>query len=83
MVLVVIGHPESSSRSSSSWTWSRLGCLQTRRRFPRSVTRLIVEPLYAPIYAILGRSQLGGLDFSPMIMLLLLNYIVGTLNGRG
>jgi hypothetical protein len=42
-----------------------------------------VEPLYAPIYAILGRSQLGGLDFSPMIMLLLLNYIVGTLNGRG
>ena len=51
--------------------------------FPRRFTRLIVEPLYAPIYAILGRSQLGGLDFSPMIMLLLLNYIVGTLNGLG
>ena len=42
-----------------------------------------MEPLYAPIYAILGRSQLGGLDFSPMIMLFLLNYIVGTLNGLG
>ena len=51
--------------------------------FPRRFTRMIVEPLYAPIYAILGRSQLGGLDFSPMIMLLLLNYIVGTLNGLG
>ncbi|MBK9645224.1 MAG: YggT family protein [Deltaproteobacteria bacterium] len=51
--------------------------------FPRRFTRMIVEPLYAPIYAILGRSQLGGLDFSPMIMLFLLNYIVGTLNGLG
>jgi uncharacterized protein YggT (Ycf19 family) len=51
--------------------------------FPRRFTRLIVEPLYAPIYAILGRSQLGGLDFSPMIMLFLLNYIVGMLNSRG
>ena len=51
--------------------------------FPRRFTRMIVEPLYAPIYAILGRSQLGGLDFSPMIMRFLLNYIVGTLNGLG
>ena len=51
--------------------------------FPRRFTRMIVEPLYAPIYAILGRSQLGGLDFSPMIMLFLLNYIVGMLNSRG
>ena len=51
--------------------------------FPRRFTRMIVEPLYAPIYAILGRSQLGGLDFSPMIMLFLLNYIVGALNGLG
>ncbi|MEY3214737.1 MAG: hypothetical protein RIT28_5218 [Pseudomonadota bacterium] len=51
--------------------------------FPRRFTRLIVDPLYAPIYAILGRSQLGGLDFSPMIMLFLLNFIVGTLNRLG
>ena len=51
--------------------------------FPRRFTRLIVDPLYAPIYAILGRSQLGGLDFSPMIMLFLLNYVVGKLNGLG
>jgi uncharacterized protein YggT (Ycf19 family) len=51
--------------------------------FPRRFTRLIVDPLYAPIYAILGRSQLGGLDFSPMIMLLLLRFVEGKLIALG
>lgn len=42
---------------------------------PRRFTRLVLEPLYAPLYAILGRSQLGGFDFTPMIMLIFLNFV--------
>lgn len=42
-------------------------------RFPRNITGQITEPLYAPIRALLRPERTGGLDFSPMIVLLLLH----------
>jgi YggT family protein len=41
-------------------------------KFPRSLTTQITDPLYAPIRAILQPSKMGGLDLSPMIVLLLI-----------
>lgn len=38
--------------------------------FPRNITGQITEPLYAPIRSVLGG---GGMDFSPLIMLVLLH----------
>ncbi len=42
-------------------------------RFPRSFTRQITDPLYAPIRAVLRPERSGGLDFSPLIILLLIS----------
>lgn len=48
--------------------------------FPRSLTRAVTEPLYAPIHAILSPARTGGLDFSPIIAIMLLNWIARTLS---
>lgn len=41
------------------------------QEFPRKLTAPITEPLYAPIRAILDPQKMGGIDISPMIMLLI------------
>jgi len=46
-----------------------------RESFPRSLTSQITDPLYAPIRAVLKPERSGGLDFSPMIVLLLLQFM--------
>lgn len=46
-------------------------------QFPRNITNQITEPLYAPIRAVLG--GMGGLDLSPLIMLVLLQVAEGML----
>lgn len=49
--------------------------------FPRKLTAPITEPLYAPIRAIVDPQKLGGLDLSPMIMLLLVRAMQNMLHG--
>lgn len=49
--------------------------------FPRNFTRQITEPLYTPIRAILDPQKMGGLDLSPMIIIILLNSLSGWLRG--
>jgi len=44
-------------------------------QFPRSLTRQITAPLYAPIHAILDPRKTGGFDLAPLIILLLLGLI--------
>ena len=44
-------------------------------KFPRSLTRQITAPLYAPIHAVLNPRKSGGMDFSPLILLLLLSLV--------
>jgi YggT family protein len=41
-------------------------------RFPRSFTTQITDPLYAPIRMILRPERMGGLDLSPLLVLLLI-----------
>ncbi|HEX2677153.1 MAG TPA: YggT family protein [Polyangiales bacterium] len=44
-------------------------------QFPRSLTTRITVPLYAPIRAVLNPQVTGGFDFSPILVLLLVNYM--------
>lgn len=44
-------------------------------RFPRNITTLITGPLYAPIRAVLKPERTGGIDFSPLILIVALNGI--------
>lgn len=47
--------------------------------FPRNITGQVTEPLYAPIRSILGGS---GMDFSPLIMLILIRVAKSMLGGH-
>lgn len=42
--------------------------------FPRNITGAITGPLYAPFRMILKPENLGGLDLSPMVVIVLLNF---------
>ncbi len=52
-----------------------LSWLMTPEQFPRSFTTRITDPLYAPIRAVIGPDKTGGIDISPIAMLLLLNFM--------
>ncbi len=47
--------------------------------FPRSITGPITQPLYAPIRAILKPEKMGGIDISPLIVIVSLNALAGAL----
>lgn len=38
------------------------------RQFPRSVTRAVLEPVYAPMRSLLG-ARIGSVDLSPLLAL--------------
>ncbi len=52
-----------------------------KERFPRSLTTSITDPLYAPIHAVLKPEKTGGLDLSPLIILMLLFFFENLLKG--
>ena len=41
-------------------------------RFPRNLTTRITEPMYRPIRRVIDPSKTGGLDLSPLIVILLI-----------
>ncbi len=43
--------------------------------FPRSLTSKLMEPLYAPIRSILHPSGSGGFDFSPLVIIIVLQVV--------
>ncbi|HEX7480829.1 MAG TPA: YggT family protein [Polyangiales bacterium] len=47
--------------------------MPNKEQFPRSFTSQVTDPLYAPIRAVIGPDKTGGLDLSPIAMLLLLD----------
>lgn len=57
--------------------------MPNKEQFPRSWTTTITDPLYAPIRAILKPEQLGGLDLSPMAVLILIQLMEGMLARGG
>ena len=51
--------------------------------FPRNVTAPLTEPLYGPIRAILKPEMTGGLDFAPMVVILVCHTLARALVGQG
>ncbi|HMI94687.1 MAG TPA: YggT family protein [Polyangiales bacterium] len=49
-----------------------LSWVMPEERFPRSLTKQLTDPLYAPIRAVLRPERTGGFDLSPLIVLGLL-----------
>jgi YggT family protein len=47
-----------------------LSWFQPRDAMPRKLTSAVTEPLYAPIRKVLDPSRTGGLDLSPMVVIL-------------
>lgn len=43
--------------------------------FPRNLTSQVSEPLCAPIRALISPRALGGIDISPMLVILLLQFM--------
>ncbi len=52
-------------------------------RFPRSLTGLITAPLYKPVHAVLKPEKMGGIDISPMVVILLLQGLANLLARSG
>jgi len=46
--------------------------LPNKESFPRSITSQIADPLCAPFRALVGPERLGGLDLSPIAVILTL-----------
>ncbi len=44
--------------------------------FPRNLTRVIAEPLCAPVQAVLSPRVTGGIDFSPLVVILILQFAI-------
>ncbi|MDH5670761.1 MAG: YggT family protein [Myxococcales bacterium] len=49
-------------------------------RFPRNITGQITDPLYAPIRALIKPEKTGGLDLSPLLVLVLIQFMESTLH---
>lgn len=54
-----------------------LSWIQPPSSFPRSVTSSMTAPLYAPIRGMLSPQATGGIDFSPIIILVAINMLSG------
>jgi YggT family protein len=46
-----------------------------KAQFPRNVTSTLTTPLYAPVRAILSPEKTGGIDFSPLVLILLIQVV--------
>jgi uncharacterized protein YggT (Ycf19 family) len=55
--------------------------LPNKEQFPRSITSQIADPLCAPFRRLLGGDRMGGFDFSPLVVLIVLQLMRRTLVG--
>jgi len=58
-----------------------LSWVQAPAAFPRSLTSSMTAPLYAPIRAVLSPQKTGGIDFSPLVILMALQLLSNVLRG--
>lgn len=52
-----------------------------KESFPRSLTSQLADPLCAPFRALVGPDRMGGMDLSPIVVMILLQ-VMRTLIGR-
>ena len=53
-----------------------LSWVQGPHEMPRRLTRQFTEPLYMPIHAILNPRKTGGMDLSPIFLIILLQILI-------
>ena len=53
----------------------------SKESFPRSLTSQIADPLCAPFRALVGPERLGGMDLSPIAVIILLQ-VMGSMIAR-
>jgi YggT family protein len=58
-----------------------LSWVQGPEEMPRRLMRQLTEPLYAPIHAIVDPQKTGGLDLSPIILIIGLQILIRVLGG--
>jgi YggT family protein len=58
-----------------------LSWVQGPQEMPRRLMRQLTEPLYAPIHAIVDPQKTGGLDLSPIILIIGLQLLIRVLGG--
>ena len=56
-----------------------LSWFQSPSQVPRKITHSITSIMYAPIHAIISPQKTGGIDFSPLVWIFGLQFIVGVL----
>ena len=56
-----------------------LSWVQPPSAFPRSLTTTLTAPLYAPVRAVIQPT--GGIDFAPLIILVLLQFLQRAVQG--
>jgi len=57
-----------------------LSWVQGPDKMPRKMFRALTEPMYAPIHRIINPRMTGGIDFSPLLMIVLLNFLANVLS---
>jgi len=58
-----------------------LSFVRESHEFPRNITHEITRPLYAPFHAILNPSKTGGIDLSPIAVIMLIGLAQAMLAG--
>jgi len=57
-----------------------LSWVQSAQAMPRRLTRQLTEPLYAPIHAVIDPQKMGGLDLSPIVVIVIIQFLIGALS---
>lgn len=57
--------------------------MPNKEQFPRSLTSRLTDPLYAPFRALLSPEKTGGLDLSPLVLILLIQLVQNALSRAG
>ena len=57
-----------------------LSWFQKPNDMPRRLTRQLMEPVYAPIHAIVDPRKTGGMDLSPIFLIVILRVIISALS---
>ena len=58
-----------------------LSFVRQEHEFPRNITREITRPLYAPFHAILSPDKTGGIDLSPIAVIMLIGLVQAMIVG--
>lgn len=55
--------------------------MPSQDRFPRNITGRLTAPLYAPVRALIDPRRTGGMDVSPIVVLLAIHLLRRVLGG--